>query len=85
MEPGAVLAKWLNKTVPFDVTSDFSPIVMVATSPLVLFAHPSVAFRDVKELITYSKANPRKLSVGTPGVGNAASPRGCMVEHRGKD
>ena len=50
MEPGAVLAMWLNKTVPFDVTSDFSPIAMVATSPLVLFAHPSVAFRDVKEL-----------------------------------
>jgi len=36
---------------------------------VVLFAHPSVAFRDIKELITYSKANPRKLSVGTPGVG----------------
>jgi tripartite-type tricarboxylate transporter receptor subunit TctC len=69
MEPGAVLAKWLNKTVPFDVTRDFSPIAMVATSPLVLFAHPSVPIHDVKELIAYSKANPRKLSVGTPGVG----------------
>ncbi len=69
MEPGAVLAKWLNKTVPFDVTSDFAPIAMVATSPLVLFAHPAVPFQDVKELIAYSKANPGKLSVGTPGVG----------------
>jgi tripartite-type tricarboxylate transporter receptor subunit TctC len=69
MDPGAVLAKWLNKTVPFDVTSDFSPIAMVANSPLVLFAHPSVAFHDLKELITYSRANPRKLSVGTAGVG----------------
>ncbi len=48
MEPGAVLARWLNKTVPFDVTSDFSPIAMVANSPLVLFAHPSVAFHDVR-------------------------------------
>src|SRR6266481_4466047 len=47
MEPGAVLAKWLNKTVPFDVTADFSPIAMVATSPLVLFAHPSLAVHDV--------------------------------------
>jgi tripartite-type tricarboxylate transporter receptor subunit TctC len=69
MEPGAVLAKWLNKTVPFDVTSGFSPIAMIATSPLVLFAHPSVPFHDLKELITYGKANPRRLSVGTPGVG----------------
>jgi tripartite-type tricarboxylate transporter receptor subunit TctC len=69
MEPGAVLAKWLSKTIPFDVATDFAPIAMVATSPLVLFAHPSVTFHDIKELIAYAKANPRKLSVGTPGVG----------------
>jgi tripartite-type tricarboxylate transporter receptor subunit TctC len=69
MEPGAILAKWMNKTVPFDVTRDFSPIAMVANSPLVLFAHPSVPFRDIEGLIAYSRANPRKLSVGTPGVG----------------
>jgi tripartite-type tricarboxylate transporter receptor subunit TctC len=69
MEPGAVLAKWLNRTVPFDVISDFSPIAMVATSPLVLFAQPSLPANDVKALISYSKANPGKLSVGTPGFG----------------
>jgi tripartite-type tricarboxylate transporter receptor subunit TctC len=69
MEPGAVIAKWLNKTVPFDVTTDFAPIAMVATSPLVLFAHPSVPVHDVRELIAYSKTNPGKLSVGTAGVG----------------
>ena len=69
MEPGAVLAKWLNQTVPFDVTGDFLPIAMVATSPLILFAHPSVSFRDAQELIAYAKDNPRKLSVGTPGFG----------------
>jgi tripartite-type tricarboxylate transporter receptor subunit TctC len=69
MEPGAVLAKWLNKSAPFDVTADFSPIAMIAHSPLVLFAHPSVPFNDLKDMIAYAKANPRKLSVGTPGVG----------------
>jgi|KBSSwiStaDraftv2_1062776.scaffolds.fasta_scaffold73554_2 tripartite-type tricarboxylate transporter receptor subunit TctC len=69
MEPGAVLAKWLNKSVPFDVTKDFVPIAMVATSPLVLFAHPSVTFSDVPGLIAYSKANPGKLSVGAIGKG----------------
>jgi tripartite-type tricarboxylate transporter receptor subunit TctC len=69
MEPGAVLAKWFNKTVPFDVTSDFAPIAMFATSPLVLFAHPGVPFPDMAGLIAYGKANPGKLSVGTPGIG----------------
>src|SRR5215468_6017803 len=69
MEPGAVIAKWLNKTVPFDVTTDFTPIAMVATSPLVLFAHPSVPVHNVGELIAYSKTKPGKLSVGTAGIG----------------
>jgi tripartite-type tricarboxylate transporter receptor subunit TctC len=69
MEPAAVLAKWLHKTVPFDVTTDIAPIAMVATAPLVLLAHPSLAANDVKELIAYSKANPGKLSVGTAGIG----------------
>ena len=61
MEPGAVLAKWMNKSVPYDVTKDFTPIALVATQPLVLFAHPSLPANDVKELIAYAKANPRKL------------------------
>jgi tripartite-type tricarboxylate transporter receptor subunit TctC len=68
MEVSAVWAKWLTKNAPFDVTGDFTPIAMVATTPLVLFAHPSFAVNDVKELIAYSKANPGKLSVGTAGV-----------------
>ena len=66
---GAVLAKWLNKNVAFDVTSALSPIALFAKSPLVLFAHSSAAFSDLNELITYSKAYPGRLSVGIPGVG----------------
>jgi tripartite-type tricarboxylate transporter receptor subunit TctC len=69
MEPGAVLAKWLNKNVAFDVTSALSPIALFAKSPLVLFSHPSAAFGDLNGLIAYSKANPGRLSVGIPGVG----------------
>jgi tripartite-type tricarboxylate transporter receptor subunit TctC len=69
MEPGAVLAKWFNKTVPFDVTNDFAAIAMFATSPLVLFSYPGAPFDDITGLIAYSRANPGKLSVGTPGIG----------------
>jgi tripartite-type tricarboxylate transporter receptor subunit TctC len=69
METGAVLSKWLSRNVPFDVNRDFSPIAMIANSPLVLFAHPATPFHDLAELISYSKANPGTLSVGTPGVG----------------
>jgi tripartite-type tricarboxylate transporter receptor subunit TctC len=70
MEPGAVIAKWVNKSVSFDVTADFAPIAQVATSPLVLFAHPSVEFGTIQELVSYCKDRPGKLSVGTVGVGS---------------
>jgi tripartite-type tricarboxylate transporter receptor subunit TctC len=70
MEPAAVLAKWMNKTVPYNVTNDFMPIALFATQPLVLFAHPSLPANDVKELIAYARAHPGALSVGTAGVGS---------------
>ena len=68
MDVGAVWAKWFTKNVSFDVFNDFTPIAMFVKTPLVLFAHPSFVPNDIKELIAYSKANPRKISVGTPGV-----------------
>jgi tripartite-type tricarboxylate transporter receptor subunit TctC len=70
LDISAVLHKWLHKSVPFDVVADFAPIAQVATTPLLLFAAPPLPVTDVKELIAYARANPGRLSVGTPGVGS---------------
>ena len=67
MESSATISKWLNKGVPFDVTADFAPIARVATSPLMLFGHPSVAAKDAKDVIALAKTKP--LTVAIPGVG----------------
>src|SRR5712671_703786 len=56
LDISAVLHKWLHKSVPFDVIEDFTPVAQVATTPLFLFAHPSLPVADVKELIAYAKA-----------------------------
>jgi tripartite-type tricarboxylate transporter receptor subunit TctC len=69
IETSAVLHKWLHKNVPFDVVADFAPVAQLATTPLFLFATPSLPVSNVKELIAYAKANPGKLTVGTPGIG----------------
>jgi tripartite-type tricarboxylate transporter receptor subunit TctC len=69
METSAVLQKWLHRNVPFDVVADFAPVAQIAQTPLLLFASPSLPVSNLKELIAYAKANPGKLSVGTPGVG----------------
>jgi tripartite-type tricarboxylate transporter receptor subunit TctC len=70
METSAVLQRWLHKNVPFDVVADFATVAQMATTPLLLFANPSLPVANIKELIAYAKTNPGKLSVGTPGIGS---------------
>ena len=66
------LATLVNKTPPYDLAKDFTPIVNVAISPYALVVHPSVPANSLKEFIAYAKANPGKLSYGSPGVGSAS-------------
>ena len=62
----------VNKTPPYDVSKDFTPIVNVAISPYALVVHPSVPAKNLKEFIEYAKANPGKLNFGSAGVGSAS-------------
>jgi tripartite-type tricarboxylate transporter receptor subunit TctC len=55
----------LLKKVPYDAVNDFEPVTKLGTITLALVAHPSVAAKDVKELIAYAKANPGKLTFGS--------------------
>jgi tripartite-type tricarboxylate transporter receptor subunit TctC len=52
----------------WDPVKDFSPVSLVATVPIIAVTHPSVPARTVKELIAYSKANPGKLNMASPGA-----------------
>lgn len=64
--PGThVLSPFLVKNVPFDPIRDFTPISMLTTISFVFFADPKLPFSDMKDMITYARANPGKLSVGT--------------------
>ncbi len=57
--------------LPYDTVKDFSPIVLVATSPLVLLVHPAVRAASVKELVALARAQPGKLTFGSAGNGTA--------------
>jgi len=53
---------------PFDTFKDYSYISnLVSMSPL-LVANPSTPASNLPELVAYARANPGKLSYGTPGV-----------------
>src|SRR5918912_2816336 len=55
--------------VPYDTFRDFAPIQLTVSNFLALVVHPSVPFRNVRDLIAYAKANPGKLTFGTNGEG----------------
>ncbi len=58
-------------TLPFDPVKDFAPVVLVAYSPHLLVTHPSVAAKDVRELIALGKAKPDSLNFAVSGIGGA--------------
>jgi tripartite-type tricarboxylate transporter receptor subunit TctC len=57
------------KTPPYDPLKDFVPVAKVAVVPLVLAATLNAPFKTIKELVTYAKANPGKLSYASSGPG----------------
>ena len=60
----------LYKDSKFDVQRDLAPVALVATSPYVMVAHPSIGVKTVAEFIAYAKPRPGKISWGasTPGT-----------------
>jgi tripartite-type tricarboxylate transporter receptor subunit TctC len=52
----------------WDPLKDFAPVSLVATVPIIVVVHPSVPAQDAAALIAYSKANPGKLNMASPGA-----------------
>lgn len=65
------IAPTLYPKLPYSVSKDLTPIALVGTTPCAIVVHPSAPFSDLKGLIAYAKANPKKLSYGTSGMGTS--------------
>jgi tripartite-type tricarboxylate transporter receptor subunit TctC len=50
----------------FDISRDFAPVGAIASTPIVLMAHPSFPATSLTQVIALAKQQPGKLSVGTP-------------------
>jgi tripartite-type tricarboxylate transporter receptor subunit TctC len=50
-------------SLPYDVLNDFTPIALLVTFPLVLYARKTIPAQNLNELIAWLKTNP-KASVG---------------------
>ena len=59
----------LYKNMPYDASTDLTPIVLIGTVPMVLLVSPSIAPKTVGEVVALAKAKPGTLNVGSGGNG----------------
>ena len=69
--PGTqAINQFLYPKMPYDTAKDLVPVSFVVRVPNVLMVNPQVPAKNIKELIALLKAQPGKLSYGTPGNGS---------------
>jgi tripartite-type tricarboxylate transporter receptor subunit TctC len=58
------------RKLTFDPLKDLVAVTNFGEGALLFTMHPSVPANSIPELVAYAKANPGKLSWGTPGIGS---------------
>jgi tripartite-type tricarboxylate transporter receptor subunit TctC len=69
-------------SLPYDPVEDFSSVIPLATTPLVLVAAPSKGIKTVHDLASAAKANPGSFNYTSPGSGGTihlATERLCLA------
>lgn len=68
--------------LPYDSLSDFTPITLVARTPLVMVVTPASGIDSVKDLIARAKAKPGALNYGSSGIGTILHLSGELFKQR---
>jgi tripartite-type tricarboxylate transporter receptor subunit TctC len=62
----------LYKNLSYDPRVDFEPVMLVASTPMVLMVRKNLQIDTLKNLIAYAAANPGKVTFGSAGTGSAS-------------
>lgn len=66
-----VIAPSAYKSMRYDPMKDLAPVTLAGITPLVIVANPATGVKTLPQLVAYAKANPNKLSYGTPGAASS--------------
>ena len=59
----------LYRHLSFDFIRDILPVAGIARTTLVMVLNPSVPAKTLPEFVSYAKANPGKVNMGSAGIG----------------
>jgi tripartite-type tricarboxylate transporter receptor subunit TctC len=65
----STMARLERGKIAYDLQKDLTAVQVVGYVPLVFVVHPSVPVKNFSELVSYAKANPKKLSYASSGAG----------------
>ncbi|NYT62505.1 tripartite tricarboxylate transporter substrate binding protein [Alcaligenaceae bacterium] len=65
----AFTAAFQQKT-EYNLNQDLAPVSLITNQPMLIVANPSIAAKNLGELIAYGKSHPGKLNYGSSGNGN---------------
>jgi tripartite-type tricarboxylate transporter receptor subunit TctC len=68
----------LYKRPAYDAATDFTPVALIAETPVVLITRKDLPPNNLKEFVDYTKQNHAKMQFGSPGAG-ASSHIACVV------
>jgi tripartite-type tricarboxylate transporter receptor subunit TctC len=67
----------------YDPIKDFTPVVLIGSSPMVILATPKLAAQNIQELLALAKAKPGTLNYASAGPGSVAHLTGALLEKMG--
>jgi len=68
----------LYRKLRYDPIKSFVPISLIASTPNLLLAHPTVPAKSARELISMAKASPGKFTMGSAGTGSITHLSGVL-------
>ena len=74
--------RFLQKSLPYDLDRDLTPVINVGYIPLILVEPPSFPPNSVKELIALAKSKPGQLAFASGGAGAGAHLSGELFKHQ---
>jgi tripartite-type tricarboxylate transporter receptor subunit TctC len=70
-----------NPNLPYDMVKDLQGLAQATSLFYVVYIHPSVPAKSVRELVDYAKANPSKLNFGSSGNNTLQHFAGELFNH----
>jgi tripartite-type tricarboxylate transporter receptor subunit TctC len=71
----------IYQSLAYDPRTDFEPVILVASTPMVLVTRKTLPLHSLDETVAYAKANKGKTTMGSAGIGSISHLTLLLFDH----